>query len=350
MKTNLLVLLFMFMAAFMCLAPNVAAQATAYSIPTNLPGVTAAAEPPEWFNPLTASDADLTVYGFPPRPDIQTQPQAHKSWQKAMAAAKHSIVPELQFTNVFHGPARGIKQQNSTYSSNNWSGVVVESGATSFNNSSSFYYVLAEYVVPVASQAYGVCTGSTDYSSTWVGIDGFGGSGGSGGNDLFQAGTEADAYCAIREESQTYYAWYEWVPNNPNQSVHIYNLPISPGDDIWIQIWNTSATQGYAYILNYNTNQYVNLSLPAPSGTKLVGNWAEWIVERPIVNNAYSTLTNYIWDYFSNSDAATHGGSVYTPSYSAAYLVTMYSGSSAISSPTILGTYAIQLQNEGPSR
>jgi hypothetical protein len=333
--------------AFMCLAPNVAAQTTAYNIPTNLPGVMAAAEPPPWFNPLTASDEDLAVFGLPPRPDAQGAPEIYKSWQRAMTASKRAVVPEFQRTDIFHGPAQMTRVENSTATSNNWSAVVVESGASSYNSNTSFRIIQAEYVVPVASQAFGACTGSADRSASWVGIDG---ANGSGLKDLFQAGTEADASCVNGVKSQHYYAWLEWVPDKPNTEVIIGGLPVSAGDDIFIQVSNTSATQGYVYIVNESTSEYVNLSVPAPSGTKLIGNSAEWVVERPTVSGSLPTLTNYIWDYFSSSAAETFAGAVYAPGSSSAIQVTMDSGSSAISAPTILGAYAIQFQNEGPSR
>ena len=337
--------------ALICGAPNIAAQAPAYGIPTNLPGITAAADPPAWFNPLTASDEDLAVFGFPPRPDARGAPEIYKSWQGAMAASKRSIIPELQRTDIFHGPAQITHVENSTASSKNWSAVVVESGASSYNTTTSFSIVQAEYVVPMASQAFGACTGSWDRSSTWVGIDG---DNGSGAKDLFQAGTEADASCVNGIKSQEYYAWIEWVPDKPNLELKLSGLPLFAGDDIFIQVWNTSATQGYVYIVNETTNEYLNLSVPAPSGTKLVGNSAEWVVERPLpagnCSTCFATLTNYIWDFFSNSAAKTHGGSLYAPGSSSAIQVTMYNGSTAISYPTVLGAYAIQFQNEGPSR
>jgi hypothetical protein len=337
--------------ALICGASNIAAQAPAYSIPTNAPGITAAAEPPAWLNPLTASDEDLAAFGFPPRPDAQGAPEIYKSWQRAMAASKRSIIPELQRTDISHGPAQIKYLENSTATSNNWSAVVVESGASSYNTKTSFSIVQAEYVVPMASQAFGACTGSWDRSSSWVGIDG---ASGSGAKDLFQAGTEADASCVNGIKSQEYYAWFEWVPDKPNLAVKLNGLPVSAGDDIFVQVWNTSATHGYVYIVNETTNEYLNLSVPAPSGTTLVGNSAEWVVERPLpagnCSTCFATLTNYTLDYFSNSAAKTHAGSTYAPGSSSALQVTMLSGSSAISYPTALGTYAMQFQNEGPSR
>jgi hypothetical protein len=37
-------------------------------------------------------------------------------------------------------------------------------------------------------------------------------------------------------------------------------------------------------MLNYNTDQYVTIGFNAPNGTQLVGDSAEWVVERPTVN------------------------------------------------------------------
>ena len=39
--------------------------------------------------------------------------------------------------------------------------------------SSSYYYIIGDYVVPVTRQAYSKCDGGWDWSVTWVGIDGW---------------------------------------------------------------------------------------------------------------------------------------------------------------------------------
>jgi hypothetical protein len=48
--------------------------------------------PPPGFHPLTASDAELQKYGFPPRPTTATQ---LASWTKGMAAYTGKVIPNL---------------------------------------------------------------------------------------------------------------------------------------------------------------------------------------------------------------------------------------------------------------
>lgn len=330
------------LTALLSAAPFAKGQTMANRVPTNLPGVTTSVAPPVEFDPLIASDQDLATYGFPPRPDEGASPDGYKSWRRAMLASKARMVPSLELTNIFHGPVRAKQVKDSTGTSSNWSGSVDFSGATSYNKSSSFYFLLTDYVVPIARQAYGACTGGWDYSSSWIGIDGY------GSNDVLQAGTESDAYCSGSTTSSYYSAWYEWYPYG---SVRISNFPVAPGDDLFLEVWNTSATQGYAYFVNYTTNQVVDLGFTAPSGTKLVGNSAEWVVERPGVGGGLATLTNYISDYFSNCFAYTFAGSTYEPGTSSAVQVTMLDNSgNAISYPTLLGSSAIWFQDEGSAR
>jgi hypothetical protein len=312
-------------------------------IATNLAGATTSIAPPEGFDPLHASDSDLANYGFPPRPDINVDQKAYASWSKAMIASKTRIVPHLEMTDVYHGPKRaGTQLTDSTGTSSNWSGVVKFSGATSYNTSTSFYSIVADYLVPVAEQAFGVCTGGWDYSSSWVGIDG------DGSGDVLQAGSESDAYCSGSKKMTSYSAWYEWYPY---AEVRISNLPVIAGDDMFVEVWHTSATQGHAYLVNLTTNQSVEIGFTAPSGTSLVGNSAEWVVERPSVGGNLATLTNYVDDTFWDCYAYTEASESYTPGSSGSVLLTMDDNSgNPISSPTLLGSKAILFQDEGTAQ
>lgn len=337
MKTMILVVV---SVALLSVLPYASAQqAGDDGIPTTLPGVTTAPAPSDGFDPLTASDDELAAYGFPPRPDKNVSTRAYAAWERAMRASQERVFPELELTDHFNRPNVGLgKTENGTSTSYNWSGVVDTTSTKSYG-STSIYYVLTEYVVPVASQAYGACTGGSVYSSSWVGIDGW------GSNDVLQGGTESDAWCLLGVRTTTYYAWYEWYPSG---AVKISSLPVSAGDDMFVEVWSTSATSGHAYLVNYNTNQSVTITFSAPSGTQLIGNSAEWVVERPTVGNSYATLTNYISDYFSSASAASFGGTAYYPASSAAIGVTMLDNNGKpISYPTLLGSYAIWLQDEG---
>ena len=353
MKKMVLVLVSMAVLRWAPLA--VAGQDVANEIPTNLPGVTTAIAPPEGFDPLSASDQELATYGFPPRPDPQAAPEAYASWARAMAASKKRLIPQLKVTNIFHGSNRRVPVQqleDGSGNSSNWSGAVAYSGATSYNNTTSFYEVSTDYVVPVAEQAFGTCSLTSDYASAWVGIDGDGVSGGGSPKpDVLQAGVDFDASCSAGSTFPSYYAWYEWYPN---ASQKIQNLAVSPGDDVYVVVWDTSATSGHAYIVNINTNTATTLNFGPPAGTSLIGNCAEWIVERPSVNGGLATLTNYISDVFWASFAWTFNAGFfpnYYPGSPGATLYTMLDNNSKpISFPTLLGTSGIWFYDEGSAR
>ena len=115
-------------------------------------------------------------------------------------------MPTLEQTATLHGPAQQANkpaavnsaalandvslanQPSNTSYFYNWSGYADFSGATSFG-SSSYYYLVNKFTVPVAEQAFNACTGGWDYGSAWNGIDGW------GSPDVLQAGIEFDAFC-----------------------------------------------------------------------------------------------------------------------------------------------------------
>jgi hypothetical protein len=307
----------------------------------NLPGATTIDAPPTGFDPIAASDQDLAYYGFPPRPNQVDQPKAYSTWVKAMTHSKTRVSPSLEQTAVFHGPANVQKnvnptavesnagqmpQPSNTMYSSNWSGYVDFSGASSYG-SASYYYIVNDMIVPVAEQAFGACTGGWDWGSEWNGIDGW------GSGDVLQAGVEFDAYCSGSTRSSYYSAWYEWYPYG---EVRISSLPVAPGDEVFVEVWHTSSTQGYAYLVNDTTNQSVEVGFTAYPGYPLVGNSAEWVVERPTVGGSLSTLTNYTAIPFFDAYAYTESYSFYD--IANGNPTDMESGSTVISYPEYVGT------------
>ena len=310
----------------------------------NLPGATTIDMPPAGFDPLTASDEELAYHGFPPRPNQFTEAKAYASWNEAMKHSKSRVTPQLQQTNIFHGPAQikknasadsmamrrpGTPEQTSnTFYSSNWSGYVALSGATSYG-SSSYYYLINDMVVPIAQQRPGSCTGGWAYGSEWNGIDGW------GSGDVLQAGVEFDAYCSGSTRAAYYSAWYEWYPYG---EVRISGLPVTAGDDMFVEVWHTSATQGYAYLVNFNTNQSVTVGFTAPPGVSLRGNSAEWVVEAPTVGGSLATMVDYTRVPFWDSYAYTEAYTFYDVANSTP--VDMQVGSSIVSYPEYLGIEA----------
>lgn len=320
------------------------AQVPTNVIPTNLPGITTTVDPGTTFNPLTASAQDLATNGYPPRPNYE----GLISWSRAMRASKQRIVPTLVQSPVFHGPIQAPTSQNNSalVGAYNWSGYMTTKVVTAQSDPAAFSTVSADYVIPVASQAYGSCTGGWAHSSTWVGLDG------AGSPDVLQAGSEADAFClsdpaglGAPATSQFYSAWFEWFPFSP---VRITNLAVAAGNDLYVAVWSTGPQTGNAYILNYNTGQYATVALTAPDGVSLVGNSAEWIVERPGSGDNPTPLTNYASEYFSEASAFDNSGNNFGPGSSGSVPVVMFDDNGRpISQPKLLGTHGIKLRDRG---
>jgi len=284
-------------------------------------GVVAYPPPPANFNPLSASDAELEGYGFPPRPDTVRAPMAYAHWKKLVSVPR-AASPNLQQTMLYNGPAqrllngKTLRNGSVAATSINWSGYAVIGGSGTFTNNNSF--VFAEWVVPRAQQGFGVCDGGWDYSTQWDGFDGVTSS------DVLQAGSEADAYCSASTQLTFYSAWIEWAPL---PEVRVSIPAIRPGDLMSSEVWfTTSPPFGHAFLANYTLQQGGVYAFNPPAGWGFTGDSAEWVVERPSVNGALANLTNYAADQF-NVDYAYNVSSVFVPG----------------ASPTGTTTYAISM-------
>jgi hypothetical protein len=294
---------------------------------TNVPGVSAVGGPPAGFDPVHATDAELKAYAMPPRPNPTTHPREYGNWKRAMLLVKTREIGEVTLTGRYHGPAAitghhtDASRGNTINTSGNWSGFVNLNGLTSYNTSSSYSFITSDFVIPVVKKI--VCNSQWVVSSQWVGIDGYSNA------DVLQAGTEADAYCnPTFGPSTSYYAWFEWYPYNEVRS----SVQVSPGDDMYVNVWDTSPTTGYAYIENQNTGVAQEYYLTAPKGTSLIGNSAEWILEAPS-NEGSTTLADYNNDWFWGGSAFTFAGNVYVAGSPSSVQVNMVQGGKTVSVP-----------------
>ena len=120
---------------------------------------------------------------------------------------------------------------------------------------------------------------STDaFSSAWIGISG------QFDKTLIQAGTEHDSV-----NGQEYYsAWYEFLPD---KAIRITDMRISAGDLIVASV----------NLLDSDTNQWAIKIRDVTKGEEFYQTFvynssrlsAEWIVERPTVNDEISLLANF---------------------------------------------------------
>ena len=135
---------------------------------------------------------------------------------------------------------------------------------------------------------------------------------------MLQDGIEFDAYCKGKTKSTFYSAWFEWYPFS---EIRIGNLPIAPGEEYFMEVWSTSSTKGHAYLVNVTKKKAVTIVFNAPKGTKLIGNSAEWITERPAVNGGLATLTNYGSQKYSDAHGETFSGKALDPGDSSAIVM-----------------------------
>jgi len=287
-------------------------------------GVRLFTPPPADFDPLTADQRELLVHGFPARPDQDTERPLYTQWKRRVSRKYTRIEPVfVRNTDKVHGPMRGpsaepdqllaaARPANAT--STNWSGSAVFAAA-----GDSFKWVEGEWTVADPADPNG---GKTSYySSSWVGIDGW------GSPDVLQAGTESSLVNGVKKV----YAWWEWYPDF---EVAISNFPVSAGDTIFCLICATSTTTASIWLTNDSTDQSVSFAITAPAGTTLHGNCAEWIVETPSVGGSPTTLPDYGVVYFDDAQALANnagwiGGNTGTP------ITLVNSGGTALSTPTL---------------
>jgi hypothetical protein len=245
--------------------------------------------PPAGFDPVRASDADLRTYGFPPRPPLIST--AYAGWVKMVTAARAPVAnPTLRRTNVIHGPARNLVRivgvANTTYQSQQWSGIGVTGASGYFKANNS--YVVGEFPgVPAIYTSVEDCKYGPYYATMWVGLDGYG----SASGDVLQVGVNL---VACGNGTPPYQAWFEWNTADCNNGqyacseVTIGGFQVNQGDVLFVVVtYYTTSPNGNAYFVNYSTGQYTSVLFnePSPTNYQYKGDTAEWIVERPLGAN-----------------------------------------------------------------
>ena len=179
----------------------------------------------------------------------------------------------------------------------NWSGIVNTRTNTSFTKV-AFDLVYSEFTVPSAQEPYGVCDSSQYYyAAVWNGIDGW------SNGDVLQAGTLSYATCSGGVNKPGYYSWIGCLPSY--SIIEAYE--VNPGDVMYVETYATSAKQGYLYVYDYTSQTYDSYSLTPTGSTHLIGNSAEYIVERVCCDfQGYPTaLANYLispaWEQYNSN-------------------------------------------------
>jgi hypothetical protein len=329
---------------------------TSASIGTNISGVRTFPEAPKGFDVVRASDAELARYGYPPRPSATGDPDHYAQWVRAMQAAKIRWNGKLRDMGAYSMPAKLGKTVEPAASgvprvtgSSNWSGIVNTNALKTWNSKTSIYYVISSFNVPVAEQAFGVCDGGYDWEVSWNGIDGF------SNGDVLQGGSSSQAFCSGGVLTPSYCGWVEWYPSYPI----LCEFGVNPGDDFYVETYSPSGgfNDGFVFIEDETTLSYGTYVLGYISGPPLVGNSAEYIVERPGSFFGLYPLANYVWNFWAGSLAVDfnhyHSGlpTQYFPgsASTATWLVNMYDDAfdQVISVPAAQGKYGMFMQDTG---
>ncbi|MCI4318946.1 MAG: G1 family endopeptidase [Thermoplasmata archaeon] len=163
-------------------------------------------------------------------------------------------------------PTHGLRHGSST----NWAGFAVTGPSKSVTD------VKGSWIVP---SIHGSCPSATQYSSFWVGIDGY------GSNSVEQTGTDSDC----QGGSAVYYAWYEFYPHPSHQ---ITTLTISSGDTIRAEVHFASG-KFTATIKDVTTGKSFSTSARVAAQRTS----AEWIAEAPSLCTITSCTVQPLADF-----------------------------------------------------
>jgi hypothetical protein len=264
--------------------------------------------PPPDFDPLSANQSDLLKHGFPAVPESREQRELYKRLFQQMKGRFRYIEPTFGKPNKNRGGQYRFDKRRKKLSgvqagneySNIWSGGVVYSPS-----GSGIRWVTGAWTIPNVSAPP---EDGDYYASIWIGIDGDDIS-----SDVIQAGVNCDVSRSHGAQSKpTFSLWWEWYQDEPNEDtgqVPITKIPPpSPGDLLAVTICTQGPGSTEALVFFANVTQAIGTSFLAPAqpGVALVGNCAEWIVERPRVNGSASTLADYGQVFFSSCAAAAY--------------------------------------------
>jgi hypothetical protein len=254
-------------------------------------------EPSSGFDPLKATLADLESNGFPPRPSDPKLLERYQRFFTRMKGKFQYIVPTFRVdpTKSTH-TNKGAKMGAGTETYDNWSGGVVYAPS-----GQSFKWVQGDWVVP---NVYPPAQNKWYYCANWIGLDG------DGSGDVCQAGMICSVFQSGTSITRSIYPWHEWYPQS---WVEITNLAINPGDLVSMLICTpqgAGSTTATIYFGNQTSGVSTSYQITAPSGTKLAGNSAEWIVETPVVGGVLTQMPDYGEVFFSTCEGYLTNGSV----------------------------------------
>lgn len=219
----------------------------------------------------------------------------------ALSGGHSAAVQTKLIRSRHHRPMQLHRRRDQTTSeSYNWSGYAV-TGPTG-----SVTQVQASWIVPMVNCSSTSDDGPNVYASFWTGIDGW------SSNTVEQIGTDSDCTSPQGTSTPTYYAWFEFYPQdayyigNPDNSFEGYS--VQPGDVISATVKysgsagakghrQSGALQFTATITDEsNSHGWTFTTSSSVNGAKQSS--AEWIAETPYGCSTASGFC-YLSDFFT---------------------------------------------------
>jgi len=199
------------------------------------------------------------------------------------AAPNLSYTPQKQvYTSQVHTNIVAASTSTPAQMSENWSGYVALGTV--------FTKTQARFVVPKVT-----CTVAKARTSIWSGFDGY------ANNTAEQAGIEVACAGATGKTPQ-YSAWWEMYPTNTEQAMP---LTIVPGNVITV---NVNYVSGKYFLEVVDGTKSYSKTVSCAAGLVCARAYAEWIVERPSVKGAYTSLGSWgMMQMYSDTAASTSG-------------------------------------------
>lgn len=237
-----------------------------------------------------------------------------------LSLASAAPIPQLTLAPRTH---------DGSFQSTNWSGYAVTGPSGSVSDAKG------SWTVPAIQ---GSCPSTNQYSSFWVGIDGF------SSGTVEQTGTDSDC----QNGAPTYYAWYEFYPH---PAFLINGLTITPGDHITAE----ASFNGRSFtvtITDTTTSKSFSTSAKVHSAQR---SSAEWIAEAPSSSGGILPLADFGTVSFSACTAMVSGTSGTIGSFgSSVQVITMVSNSGAVKAqPSSLSgsggdSFSVTWKSSGP--
>ena len=277
--------------------------------------------PPGSFAADNAPLSQLKYYGLPPRPPASSA-QSLTTWKSDFGKAQFQSPPQTLIV------APIVSNDTSAH----WSGFMATSSSSNY-----YTFVNTQYVQPsnTVSNCNNPGTNGISIGTVWTGLGGW--------NTGYIAQTGTDFGSNIGGNGQFWFEFYPSVPDVNAGGQVTLNQTASPGDIVEAGVTYNGGVNYSMYLYDITNNKIYSASMNAPTGFSPDGTTAEFIVERPTVEQYLlyypANLPNFGRASFNYSSVGAGSNIQYLPHFSHVQMdMVLNSDLLATPTPGILGS------------